>query len=595
MNISTKGNLENNLKTRDRINYIMSKSKSKSENNFKTGDIIIFREKNSIQSLYSAITFNLDNHIGIILKKNNKYYLNHFVITSFKNLLINILFNFDYDCGEARLTSVENLEEKEYYHYKNDQDKIYDEKLIDKIIEDSKKFNYVSKIGFIINQITNYKIFNISSIDDHSCYSYLLWVASKLDLYNINYLKEDYYKFYSGVQDNILKNKGSKCNYKIERSHNAGIKNLKNLKNFNPYALSYIIGFIHNIFVGVTVELNTKDNRRLNKFLILILVIIYTLFGLMGADFYTKRMIEIEKKGIGSNGMRFIGAIIPITGLTIIVEKLLNLEINYWINFIFYLATPRIFLTRYASWLCNDLTGKINEKTLRPFDSAFYEAIYEGLIPFIFIISTKNYLIVQNQNMIITLIYTISRIIIEFKKSLFTEKSNITLGQIDSIVFITLMNWIVNSNENFITKTKQFGLFLLFFEDINQRFSLKLLDHSTKITENLKLKWKKTYNKGFFGGSNKNMSKTEKLLYPLANLILVNRFLLYDNNYLYFFNAFALLNILERVINGHVTDYITIEFFKYKTYNFNYADVMINLFMIYGLIYQILLYLPILF
>ena len=177
-------------------------------------------------------------------------------------------------------------------------------------------------------------------------------------------------------------------------------------------------------------------------------------------------------------------------------------------------STPRIFLTRYASWLCNDLPGKINEKSLRPFDTAFYESIYEGLIPFLMIILTKNYLTDQNQNMIITLIYTISRIIIELKKSLFTEKSNITLGQIDSIVFITLMNWIVNSNENFITKTKQFGLFLLFFEDINQRFSLKLLDRSTKITENLKLKWKKTYNKGFFGGSNKNMSKTEKLLYP---------------------------------------------------------------------------------
>ena len=40
-----------------------------------TGDIIVFRNKKFITSLYSALMFNLDNHVGIIIKINNKDYL----------------------------------------------------------------------------------------------------------------------------------------------------------------------------------------------------------------------------------------------------------------------------------------------------------------------------------------------------------------------------------------------------------------------------------------------------------------------------------------------------------------------------------------
>ena len=50
---------------------------------------------------------------------------------------------------------------------------------------------------------------------------------------------------------------------------------------------------------------------------------------------------------------------------------------------------------------------------------------------------------------------------------------------------------------------------------------------------------------------------------------------------MYLFNCFALLNIFERVINNHVTDYLTIQFYNLKTFNLNYADIVINLITIY--------------
>ena len=67
-----------------------------------------------MHTFYSMITLNLDNHIGMIVKLNNKIYLNHLVITSFKNLLLNAFFNYDYKCGKVVLTPVEYFKNKEY-------------------------------------------------------------------------------------------------------------------------------------------------------------------------------------------------------------------------------------------------------------------------------------------------------------------------------------------------------------------------------------------------------------------------------------------------------------------------------------------------
>ena len=52
-------------------------------------DIIIFRKKNLMQSIYSMVTFDLYNHVGIIVEIDGKLYLNHFTIKNFRYLLLN--------------------------------------------------------------------------------------------------------------------------------------------------------------------------------------------------------------------------------------------------------------------------------------------------------------------------------------------------------------------------------------------------------------------------------------------------------------------------------------------------------------------------
>ena len=71
---------------------------------------------------------------------------------------------------------------------------------------------------------------------------------------------------------------------------------------------------------------------------------------------------------------------------------------------------------------------------------------------------------------------------------------------------------------------------------------------------------------------------------PLVYLFAINNYLLYEYSnpsLQYIFNLFAGLNIFERLVNGHVTDYLTIQFFSVRTLNLNFADIIINAMMIY--------------
>ena len=118
----------------------------------------------------------------------------------------------------------------------------------------------------------------------------------------------------------------------------------------------------------------------------------------------------------------------------------------------------------------------------------------------------------------------------------------------------------------------------VFFFDINNRISLNQYNTTTYLAKNIKLIWNKTYNKGFFNGHHKEKSKIFKLMYPLATLFMYNIFLINNLDFLYIFNCFALLNIFERFLNGHVTDYLTIQIYNFKTNNLNYADIVISIF-----------------
>mgnify|MGYP003335830825 FL=1 len=197
---------------------------------FDTGDILIFREKKLMHALYSMITLNLDNHVGIIVKFNDKIYLNHFVITNFKNLLLNVFFNYNYKCGKVALTPVDYLKNKEYYHYKIIENIEIEEETIKKAIKKAETLNYLSNIPTLINFLLGRKYFNCGIKNKgHTCLSYFLWFLSEISLYDIKYLDNDYYK--KNQIALIKQNKnymfdGLKVNYKLVGANNVGKKNI---------------------------------------------------------------------------------------------------------------------------------------------------------------------------------------------------------------------------------------------------------------------------------------------------------------------------------------------------------------------------------
>ena len=99
----------------------------------------------------------------------------------------------------------------------------------------------------------------------------------------------------------------------------------------------------------------------------------------------------------------------------------------------------------------------------------------------------------------------------------------------------------------------------------------------------INLNWKKSFNEGFYGGNMKEASKNNKFIYGILSLLISNFLTLSNIPLLFTFNVAALLNILERYIYGFVTDYLTIDFMGYKTYNLNFADIIISSNLVYGI------------
>lgn len=541
---------------------------------FNTGDILIFRKKKLTHALYSMITLNLDNHIGIIVKFNDKIYLNHFVITNFKNLLLNVFFNYNYKCGKAVMTPVDYLKNNEYYHYKIIENIEIDEETIKKAIKKAETLNYLSNIPALINFFLNRKYFNCGIKNKgHTCLSYTSWFASELSLYDIKYIDDDYYKLnqiaLSKQNPNYIIN-GMNVNYKLVGANNVG---KKDISKFNPYKWAYYLSFFLNIIMLFFVDFKNKDDEILPIHKSFFLLISLTIFGTVGG-YYSNKMIDNKRVG-----RRYIGVIIAVIFVNILIgEYILNMKNNYLRYLVYLFTLPGIFLIRFASWLSNDLTGKINKKTLRPYDTALYEALFEGLVPFLFLIVTSSFLQKKTQNLVVTIIYSGSRFYIEFYKKSYIKNSILTLGQIDTIINWVVIYWYITCNASISNKLFQYLLLNVLFFDVSTRVSKNEMDYTTSLTKNVKLIWKKTYNKGFFNGHYKEKGKIFKLMYPIATLSIYNLFLINNLDFLYIFNCFALLNIFERFLNGHVTDYLTIQIYNYKTFNLNYADIIINLF-----------------
>ena len=205
-------------------------------------DIVIFRKKNIIQSLYSAVALDLDNHCGIIIEINNKLYLNHFIILNFRHLLCNAFFNSSYKCGTYTLTPIEKLVNDEMYIYRSNE-KIICKRDIPKILVKAKaKLNYLSNLKLLVGFFLNKNIFRLhiksDDFQNHTCISYLMWFLNECELYNFDFINNDFYKKRVEMFDG-LKNK-----FELVQDYNVG---KKDLSKFNPYKLSYLLAFLLNL------------------------------------------------------------------------------------------------------------------------------------------------------------------------------------------------------------------------------------------------------------------------------------------------------------------------------------------------------------
>lgn len=535
-------------------------------------DILIFRKKNLLHSIYSIITLSLDNHMGIIIELEGKKYLNHFVITDLKKLLSNIFFKTNYSCGRAMLTPIMYIKKDEYYVYRSLEKLDYKNDINNIIKEANCDLNYISNIPLIIGFLFSRNCFscnvNMNGLQNHTSISYVLWFLYKGQLYNPNCINNDFYK------KDIDLFTGFTHNYKLIKGHNIGIKDLS---NFNPYSLSYLFSFIFNMVSLPLCKVYNNNGVIIPWYTITSNVVIITIFVTLSG-----RHAGYLYKYNGQS-RRYIGVLMMYVILSFYFwEYKLNIDKNLTIFIGYLMNCPRIAMTRFASWLCNDIKGIINKKTMRPYDVALYESLTEGVIPILFILVNPSFLTYQTKNIIIAWNYSITRFIIEFYKPNNLNQCLLNLGQIDSVLNIIIAYWYINHTyKNVYLYLLDLSLMTLFYLDTCFRFSLNKFNYSMNVANILQLDWKTSFNKGFYNGYFASNNKYKKLIFPLPMLCLCNYLFIKKNIPVYLFNCFACLNICERFLNGHVTDYLTISFYNYKTLNLNFADIIINCYIIF--------------
>ena len=124
--------------------------------------------------------------------------------------------------------------------------------MIKDITINARDFNYQSNILILTNFFLRRNVFCTKINDEHTCISLLLYVLQKLDLYDKDYYKTDYY------YKKISHFEGLKVKYKLVKSNNSC---KKDLSKFNPYGLSYLIALIQNLIVAFTIKLHDDDNN----------------------------------------------------------------------------------------------------------------------------------------------------------------------------------------------------------------------------------------------------------------------------------------------------------------------------------------------
>tara|TARA_B100000575_G_scaffold154143_1_gene122944 strand:+ start:396 stop:1172 length:777 start_codon:yes stop_codon:yes gene_type:complete len=194
------------------------------------------------------------------------------------------------------------------------------------------------------------------------------------------------------------------------------------------YSISYILGFSYFYFFALNnlKQFNLDKKKLEDLFFYLFLSVIiggrlgYVIF--YNLDFYFQNPLNILK--VWQGGMSFHGALIGITLTIILFSRQKNISIFQLSDLLSITAPVGIFLGRVSNFLNKELIGKPTEfflsvrypnEDLYRHISQIYEAVFEGLLPAILLISLY-YKFKIKDGLITSLFlinYGLSRIIIE--------------------------------------------------------------------------------------------------------------------------------------------------------------------------------------
>tara|TARA_A100001015_G_C14878269_1_gene667275 strand:+ start:201 stop:983 length:783 start_codon:yes stop_codon:yes gene_type:complete len=223
------------------------------------------------------------------------------------------------------------------------------------------------------------------------------------------------------------------------------------------YSLAYIFGILFGWILSKKIlisddELKAKFDDYVTYLILGIIIggrLGYVLF--YNFDYYTNNIFEILK--IWQGGMSFHGGLIGVVVISIWFAKKNNQNKFIYLDIVSLVAPIGIFFGRIANFINSELYGTetslpwavkfIQVDNLYRHPSQLYEALFEGLILLIILMSIKNFKSLKTPGIISSLFlifYSFFRIVIEFfrvpDEQLGHLFFNLSMGQIISFIFL---------------------------------------------------------------------------------------------------------------------------------------------------------------
>lgn len=486
--------------------------------NIEEDDLVIFRQNGYLFFLLSFLTFNLDNDFGIYKVIDNEEYI------------LKYLLYWNGYIPSFKLS----LEPWKYYKNKVE------------------FYNYTCKESLLNNENVANDIF-YEKYDIQIYHLIPIWINLLTStIIKRSFLNEPLKKFISNYYRNNINYYNLQKNFHIKSQNNFHKKHnyLYAIATCSMFLFD-IQNFIHYIFYSI-----------LNHVCVI-----------TSCSFFNKLTLN-------QGGKRFIGFLYGVAFQTLFFDHNLAEQYKYVEDLVrglkFSISFPLIiFGMRIASWFNNDIYGKTNPNTLRPYDTSLYEAYFTGLLPYLlhlclFDIYIKNNI---NPHELFFYIYSITRFIIEFwKQPYHNQKFTFTLGQFDCI-YTFVFTYLHFNHYKTLTVVWSF-LYL----DFNYRY---FLNKTINLYKNnwIEITYIPKQNWGFSFGTGNFFSKYIKII---INILSISLTYYLSNNLILL--LCCLPNFFERIYYGYVNDYLKIQIFN-KGFICNISDILMFIIILFNIKY----------